>query len=93
MARSRFCIQAGLGPFFTPRTRRSAKPGQSALSAPSKSSMTLTGVSPSTLKEGAGLTLSVPMPDAARSRAMPKIEVQSGRLGVRLISMTGSSMP
>ena len=36
-------------------------------------------------------SFSRPSPAAARSRAMPWIEVASGRLGVRLISMTGSS--
>ena len=29
MARSRFCSHSGDGPFFTPRTRRSPKAGQS----------------------------------------------------------------
>ena len=52
MASSRCCIQRGLGPFLTPRTRRSAKPGH-RWSSPPSSSFTLTGVSPSTLKDGA----------------------------------------
>ena len=38
-----------------------------------------------------GASLKVPSWAAPRSRAMPCTPVQSGRLGVRLISMTGSS--
>ena len=37
-----------------------------------------------------GVVLSLPMSAAARSRAMPDTPVQSARLGVRLISITGS---
>ena len=42
MAESRRCSQAGEGPFFTPRTRRSANAGQSDGVDP-KSSFTFTG--------------------------------------------------
>ena len=38
-------------------------------------------------------SMNLPMSAAARSRAMPCTPVQSGRLGVRLISITGSSSP
>ena len=42
IAFSRFCSHSGDGPFFTPRTRRSANAGQSDGVAP-KSSVTVTG--------------------------------------------------
>ena len=59
------------------RSRASRRPGR--------------GTSPFT---GFGVfSLYVPTSAAARSRAMPLTPVQSGRLGVRLISITGSSSP
>ncbi len=89
IAISRFCIHSGDGPFFTPRTRRSAKPGHSSgasiFTDTGQGNVPFTGF-------GAG-SISLPMPAAARSRAMPCTPVQSGRLGVRLISTTASSSP
>ena len=93
IALRRRCIQAGLAPLRTPRTRRSAKAGQSDGPSP-KSSRTGDGigkVAGDRARPAAVLTR--PRPAAARSRAMPATPVQSGRFGVRLISMTASSMP
>ena len=45
IARSRFCIHSGDGPFLTPRTRRSAKAGQRCASSGAKSSLTAIGQS------------------------------------------------
>ena len=93
IAVSRFCSQSGDGPFFTPRTSRSAKAGQSDGVAP-KSSVTATGQGTVALHRlRRVLSMNVPMSAAARSRAMPCTPVQSGRLGVSLISITGSSSP
>ena len=92
MAVSRRCSHSGEGPLRTSLTSRSAKPRQSDSVAP-KSSLTVIGHAklPSTgLIAG---SLNVPTLAAARSRAMPCTPVQSGRFGVRLISMTGSSRP
>ena len=44
-----------------------------------------------TVKAGAFGAFNVPRPEAARSRAMPKMLVQSGRFGVRLISISPAS--
>ncbi len=89
IAISRFCSHSGELPFFTPRTSRSAKPGHSSglsiLTATGQGNAPFTGF-------GAG-SMNLPMPAAARSRAMPCTPVQSGRFGVRLISITGSSSP
>ncbi len=92
MARSRCCIQAGEG-----RSSRTHEPEREtgaemgvALGEGQRHAdrgLALFG------KDGALGVFSVPRPEAARSRAMPWIEVQSGRLGVRLISITGSSSP
>ena len=92
IAVSRFCSQAGDGPFLTPRTRRSANAGQSDGVAP-KSSFTPTGQGNAPFTGFGVFSLKVPMSAAARSRAMPLTPVQSGRFGVRLISITGSSRP
>ena len=43
IAFSRACIQSGDGPFFTPRTRRSANSGARCASSAAKSSVTSTG--------------------------------------------------
>ena len=70
IAVSRRCSHSGEGPFLTPRTRRSAKAGQSEGVAPN-SSDTVTGHGnlPST---GFGVfSLYLPMSAADRSRAMP----------------------
>ena len=89
IAVSRCCSHAGDGPFFTPRTRRSAKPGHrsglSIFTATGHGNAPFTGF-------GAG-SMNFPMSAAARSRAMPCTPVQSGRFGVRLISITGSPSP
>ena len=50
-----------------------------------------TGVSPSPGTGSTGGVFNRPRPAAARSRAMPWMLVASGRFGVRLMSMTGSS--
>src|ERR1035437_11168480 len=89
IAVSRFCSQSGEGPFLTPLTRRRPKAGQSEGVAP-KSNVTLTGQGNVPLTGFGGRALKVPMEGAPRSRAMPLTPVQSGRLGVRLISITGS---
>ena len=92
-ASRRFCSQSGDGPFLTPRTSRSAKAGQSGwrLAEVELAPRPGRGIRPST---GFGVrSLNVPMSAAARSRAMPLTPVQSGRFGVRLISITGSSRP
>ena len=57
------------------RTSRQAKPGHRLSS--SRMILTFCVVSPSTGKSGAFGVFSFPSPEAARSRAMPKIEVQS----------------
>ena len=87
IAISRCCSHFGDGPFFTPRTSRSAKPGQSS----GASIVTFTGHSPLPATGSTAPSFSLPRPDAARSRAMPWTLVASGRFGVRLISITGSS--
>ena len=92
MAVSRFCSHAGDGPFLTPRTSRSPKAGQSDGVEP-KSSVTLTGQGNSPFTGFGVFSLYVPTSAAARSRAMPLMPVQSGRFGVRLISITASSSP
>ena len=86
------CSHGGEGPFLTPLTSRSAKPRQSEGVAP-KSSATDTGQGNSPLTGLIALSFKVPMSAAARSRAMPCTPAQSGRFGVRLISITGSSRP
>ena len=92
MALSRFCSHSGDGPFLTPRTRRSANAGHSGWVWP-KSSFTDTGQGNSPLTGFGVRSLNVPMSAAARSRAMPLTPVQSGRFGVRLMSITASSRP
>ena len=90
MAISRCCSHFGDGPFLTPRTSRSAKPGQSDGVSP-KSSVTLTGVSPSPAigSTGAGLQRAEA---GGREIAGDAVDAgASGRFGVRLISITGSS--
>ena len=92
IAVSRRCSQSGEGPFLTPRTSRSANAGQSEGVAP-KSSVTLTGQGkrPSTGLIGGVLELAhVGGGEIARD-AVDAGAV--GRLGVRLISITGSSRP
>ena len=86
----RRCSHSGDGPFLTPRTSRSPKAGQSEGVAP-KSSATDTGQGNSPFTGAMGASLNVPMSAAARSRATPLTPVQSGLLGVRPISITGSS--
>src|SRR5262245_50837200 len=88
----RLCSQSGEGPFFTPRTSRKPKAGHSDGVLP-KSSVTLTGQGKDPFTGFGILFLYVPIDVAPRSRAMPATPVQSGRLGVRLISMTGSPRP
>src|SRR5674476_1500680 len=87
IAVSRFCSQSGEGPFLTSLTRRRPKAGQSEGVAP-KSSVTLTGQGNVPFSGLGGRSLKVPMEVAPRSRAMPLTPVQSGRLGVRLISVS-----
>src|SRR4029077_906909 len=57
------------------------------------SSVTFTGQGNFPLTAFGGRSLKVPSDVAPRSRAMPATPVQSGRLGVRLISITGSLAP
>src|SRR5262245_6635609 len=92
IAASRRCSQAGEGPFFTPRTSRNPKAGQSEGVVP-KSSPTVTGHGNRPSTGWMLVSRSLPMSAAARSRAMPLTPAQSPRLGVRLISITGSSSP
>ena len=92
IALSRFCSHSGDGPFLTPRTRRSAKAGQSEGVSP-KSSFTETGQGNSPLMDFGVRSLNAPTSAAARSRATPLTPVQSGRFGVRLMSITASSRP
>ena len=92
MAVSRFCSQSGEGPFLTPFTSRRPKAGQSDGVSP-KSSVTFTGQGNLPFTGFGGRSLKVPIEAAPRSRAMPLTPVQSGRLGVRLISITGSLTP
>src|SRR5262245_3280052 len=92
MAESRLCSQSGDGPFLTPRTSRSANARQSEGVLPN-SSVTLTGQGNVPFTGLGILFLYVPIDVAPRSRAMPATPVQSGRLGVRLISITGSPRP
>ena len=92
IAVSRFCSQSGEGPFLTPLTRRRPKAGHSEGVAP-KSSVTLTGQGNVPFTGLGGRSLKSPIEVAPRSRAMPLTPVQSGRLGVRLISITGSLTP
>ena len=86
---SRFCSHSGDGPFLTPRTNRSAKPGHSVAS----STVTVTGQGNSPLIGRIPGSLNLPMSAAERSRAMPCTPVQSCRFGVRLISIMGSPSP
>ncbi len=92
IARSRRCSPSDEGPFLTPRTSRSPKAGQSDGVVP-KSSVTVTGEGNSPFTGLTAVSLNTPMSAAARSRAIPCTPVQSGRLGVRLISISGSSRP
>ena len=89
IAVSRSCSQRGLAEFFTPRMVRPMIQGQA-----SGHSMFQCGP-PSNIGgiRGGWNGRSVPIPAAARSRATPRTEKQSPRLGVTLISMTGSSRP
>ena len=89
---SRFRNHSGDGLFFTPRTRRSAKAGQSDGVARIRSSPA-TGHGNSPLIVLMPMSLNFPMSAAARSRATPCTPVQSARFGVRSISMNGSSSP
>ena len=92
IAVSRFCSQSGEGPFLTPLTSRRPKAGHSDGVWP-KSSVTLTGQGNVPFTGFGILSLNTPMEVAPRSRAMPLTPLQSGRLGVRLISITGSLTP
>src|SRR5262245_54027384 len=92
IAVSRFCNQSGEDPFLTPRTRRSPKAGHSDGVLP-KSSVTFIGQGKEPFTGLGILSLKAPTEAAPRSRAMPATPVQSGRLGVRLISITGSARP
>ena len=67
IARRRRCNHSGEGPFFTPRTSRSAKAGQSDGS----SIVTATGEENSPLIGLIAESFSLPSWAAARSRAMP----------------------
>src|SRR5437588_5618718 len=83
IAVSRRCSHVGEGAFFTPRTRRSAKAGQSDDVDPN-SRLTLIGQGKRPSTGLIGGLLSLPTSAAARSRAIPPTPVQSPRLGVRL---------
>ena len=89
MAVSRFCSQSGEGPFLTPLTRRRPKAGHSS----GASILTFTGQGNVPFTGLGGRSLKSPIGVAPRSRAMPLTPLQSGRLGVRLISITGSLTP
>ncbi len=89
MAISRSASQRGLGPFFRPRMVRPRIQGQA-----SGQSIRQRGPPSNTAGTGAGAQgRKVPIPAAARSRATPRTEKQSPRLGVTAISITGSSSP
>ena len=90
IAVSRFCSQSGDGPFLTPRTSRSAKAGHSEGVAP-KSSVTVTGQGNSPFTGLGGRSLNLPDVGGGEIAGDAVTPVQSGRFGVRLISITGSS--
>src|SRR4029078_9865241 len=92
IAVSRFCSQSGEGPFLTPRTKRNQKVGHNDGFLP-KSRVTFTGQGKEPLTGFGILSLYVPIEVAPRSRAIPDTPVQSGRFGVRLISITGALAP
>ena len=92
IAVSRRCSQSGEGPFLHAAHEPQREAGQSEGVVP-KSSVTETGQGNAPCTGLIGASLNLPMSAAARSRAMPCTPVQSGRLGVRLISITGSSRP
>src|SRR5258708_5711176 len=77
----RFCSHSGDGPFLTPRTSRSAKPGQRLAS----STVTFTGQGNSPLIGLIEGSMNLPMSAAERSRAMPCTPAQSCRFGVGLL--------
>ena len=86
---SRSCSQCGLGPLRRLRMVRPRIQGQA-----SGQSICQRGPPWNAGATFAGCHgFSVPMPPAARSRAMPRTEKQSPRLGVTLTSITGSSRP
>ena len=89
IASSRRRSQSGLAPLRTPRIWRPRNSGQadrSSISMPiGERKRPGTGVASS--------GFSVPSPDAARSRAMPRTPRQSARFGVTLMSMTGVAEP
>ena len=92
IAVSRFCSQAGEGPFLTPRHEPQAESRAQRRRFP-KSSVTLTGQGNVPFTGFAILSLYVPMMSLRDRERCQKTPVQSGRLGVRLISMTGSPAP
>ena len=91
MALRRFCNHSGLGLFFIPRIVRPRYCGHACCASGDRVSLR------SILKEpgisGIIKGFKVPAPAAAKSLAIPRTPKQSGRLGVTLTSMTGSSKP
>jgi hypothetical protein len=89
----RSCSHCGLGPFFTPRMWRPTKSGQALrrIGRQVEAHGERRVVDPGTGSPPRGF--SVPMPLAARSRAMPRTPRQSWRLGVIETSITASSRP
>ena len=85
----RRCSHSGLGPFRTLRTVRPSTQGQA--SGMSMAQVTALDPLPGTGSGAQGRK--VPKPAAARSRATPRTDRASPRLGVTLISMTASSSP
>src|SRR5579864_9322563 len=90
---SRFCNHSGLGPLRKPRITRPAKIGQADAALSGKSIDTLMGLGNFPGGGSIACIRNVPMPAAARSRAIPYTEVQSPRLGVIATSSTASLRP
>ena len=93
MAVSRFCSHSGDGPFFTPRTRRSAKAGHSdGVVAEIERHRDRAG---ELRRRPASIARVVERADAGGGEvARDAVDAGAvGRFGVRLISITGSSSP
>ena len=84
----RACSQSGLGPLRRPVIVRPSTQGQAGLWIDQ-----VTGLSKLPAMGAGDQGRSVPSPAAARSRAMPRTERASPRLGVTAISITGSVRP
>ena len=83
---------AGSAPFLTPRMSRPRNSGQALSSGPARCTAIGHGKLARHRREMSS-GCKWPRPAAARSRAMPRTPRQSARLGVTLMSSTGSSRP